>query len=627
MSRLAAALVIVAVVACGSGPTRARRPGEEYLAKIEIEGNKAISDKTLIRGLALYRAQQGGRSLDEYQLSLDLTRIEGAYQRQGYLSVVVEPKVTLKGPAATLTFKVTEGPQARSTVEITGLPPEVSLDDARKLVDIEDNAPFDYLKYEQAKVPLVGLVENAGYAHAELDATVLADRANNHAILRYSFDLGPRVQFGAVEVVGVTGALADAVRQRANLDGATYSTQKVAETQQAIYGIGRFSSVRVDVDRANLAAVVPVKISVTVARRWELRAGGGAGVDTLNYQARLRFSLTHAGWPTPLSLLGVEFRPALSATRDNCTGYEVWTCDINPRLRLIGSAKQQDLFVRGLNGELEGGLDYLQLEAYTMEGARLRFGLALPLFLRRLTTRVGWQLGAYRFEDIHPAVDDATAARIGIDRFARVGAFTQSITVDYRDDPISPTFGGYGELRIAEGTAIAGGTFEYLQITPDIRGYFPLGRVVVAARARVGLIRGDVPPPERYYGGGASSQRGFAERRLSPLARSVDDNGNPISVVIGGAASMDTSLELRVPFRLWGEKFGAVTFVDGGDVTETPAELDPGQLHWAVGLGIRWYTAVGPFRVEVAYRLNRTGSDEPSPGERFNYILSIGEAF
>jgi translocation and assembly module TamA len=151
--------------------------------------------------------------------------------------------------------------------------------------------------------------------------------------------------------------------------------------------------------------------------------------------------------------------------------------------------------------------------------------------------------------------------------------------------------------------------------------------VVVAARVRLGVFRGDVPPPERYYSGGASRQRGFAERRLSPLARGLDANGDPISVVIGGAASMDTSLELRTTFKLWDEKFGVVTFVDGGDVTETPAALDPGHLHWAAGLGFRWYTPVGPIRIEVAYRLNRTGSDEPSPGERFNYVLSVGEAF
>jgi outer membrane protein assembly factor BamA len=244
MLRVAAALVIVAA-ACSSAPTRVRKPGEEYLAKIAIEGNSALSDATLLRGLSLYRAQQAGRGLDEYQLSLDISRIQGAYQQRGYLAVVVEPRITLNGDAATLTFKITEGVQAKSTVEITGLPPEVAAAEARELVKLAAGAPFDYIIYDEAKLPLIALVENVGYAHAELDATVLADRVKHRAILRYSIDPGPRVQFGDVEVIGATGELADAVRRRAKIrHGEVYSTKAVAETQQAIYGIGRFSRTR-----------------------------------------------------------------------------------------------------------------------------------------------------------------------------------------------------------------------------------------------------------------------------------------------------------------------------------------------------------------------------------------------
>lgn len=630
ISRLLAVLVIVAVAACSSQPKRVRKPGEEYLAKISIEGNTAISSGDLVRGLALHRTQQGGLALDDYQLTLDVTRIVGAYQRRGYLSVTVEPRVEMHGDAATLTFKVTEGPRAKAIIEITGLPPEVSTAAARKLIKLSDGGPFNYAAYDEAKLPLLVLVEDAGYAHAELDATVLADRENRVATLRYVFAPGPRVSFGSIEVVGATGELANVIKRRATIrEGAQYSTKPIATSRTAVYGIGRFSSVRVDIDRTSQAAVVPVTITVTPATQWEARAGAGGGLDTLSYQARLRFSLSHAGWPTPLTTLGVEFRPALIVQRDSCAFYQVWTCKIDPRLRLIGTAKKQDLIVRGLDGELEGGLDYLALEAYTVEGARVRLGLDVPLSLRRIHALAGWQLASYKFVSINPAVDAATQSELRIDRdYERVAAFTQAISVDYRDNPVSPRLGAYGEFRVAEGTAIAGGSFNYLQLTPDIRGYVPLGPVVLAARVRVGVIKGDVPPTERYYAGGASSQRGFAERRLSPLARGVDANGKPITVVIGGAASFETGIELRTSFKPWGYKLGVATFLDGGDVTNTANELQLGHLHWALGFGIRpVYLPVGPIRLEVAYRLNRTGSGEPSPGAHWNYVLSVGEAF
>jgi outer membrane protein assembly factor BamA len=627
-ARLLAIAMALAISACGSAPKRVHKPGDEYLAKIEIAGNTAIGDSALVRGLALYRTLRAARAIDEYQLGIDVTRIEGAYQKLGYLAVKVEPRIVRNGDAVTLIFDVTEGPRATASVEISGLPPEVSLDEARALVGIPDGAPFAYGPFDAAKQPLLALVENRGYAHAQLDASVIADRASNHATLRYSLLAGPRASFGTVEVVGVSGDLAEAVRRRSMQEGATYSTAAVVSTQQAIYGIGRFSTVRVDVDRSSLGAVVPVKITVAEGKRWEARGGVGAGLDSLTYQARLRFSLTHAGWPTPLTTLGTEFRPALTALRDNCIWYEVQNCELKPRIRLLGTATQLDLLRRDVRGDLEGGLDYLALEAYTMQGARLRLGAGMPLAQRRLHVRVGWQLAGYDFVDISPAVDAATAEKIGIDHFQRLGAFTQGVVIDYRDDPVSTRFGGYAELRVAEGTAAAGGAFDYLQLTPEVRGYLPLGPAVLAGRARLGVISGDVPPTERYFAGGAASQRGFAERRLSPLATGMDADGNPISVVIGGAASIETGLELRAQVRPWGVKLGVVAFLDGADVTETYDELDFGHLHWAVGVGIRpYYLPVGPIRLEVGYRLNRVGASDPEPGDRWNYLISVGEAF
>jgi len=625
-----AVAVVVALAACGGAPKRPRRPGEETLAAIKISGNKVVSSEALIRGLALKRSQDAGRGIDEYQLSLDISRIKGAYERRGYFGVSVEPRVEYKGKQVTLIFEVKEGPRATTTVEITGLPPEVPTADARAVVTVADGDPFDYIPYDEAKIPLLALVQDAGYAYAELTAEVLADREKHQAILHYAFEPGPRVTFGVVAVNGATGDLADTIMARAGIKaGDLYSAKAVTNAQMQVYGIGRFTSARIDVDKAGLATVVPVTITVALAKQWELRIGAGGGLDSATYQARLRFSLSHAGWPTPLTNLGVEFRPALTVNRDDCGVAGVSTCDPEPRIKLIGTARQQDIFTRGLDGEVEGGLDYIAFEAYTMVGQRARVGLDVPLNLRRLRADVGFQLGSYRFEDfadVRPAMDlePTYPADIGLDKRENLTAFTQAVSIDYRDDPIEPRFGAYAEFRVAEGV----GAFEYVQLTPDVRGYLPIGRVVLAARARLGTIRGDVPPTERYYSGGASSQRGFAERRLSPLATGVSSEGQPANVVIGGDESFETGFEVRTHFQPFGFKLGVVAFVDGADVTQRPDAIDVGNLHWAVGVGIRpFYLPVGPFRFEVARRINRTGAGEPAAGERWNYIISVGEAF
>jgi outer membrane translocation and assembly module TamA len=436
--------------------------------------------------------------------------------------------------------------------------------------------------------------------------------------------------WGEIKVVGVSGPLADAARARLTFEpGDPYSTKAAAASQQAIYGIGRFKSVRIDVDRSELATVANVKVSLEESTRWEARGGLGAGLDTLTYQAHLLGRLTHAGWPTPLTTLSAEFRPAYTVLRDNCDVFEVWNCDYEPRIRLLGTATQKDLFRPEIEGEIQGGLDYLTLEAYTQQGARLSVGLSSPLGKsKRIQARLGYLLAGYDFTGVNSLIGPTTAARLGLDHFERLGAFTQAIAFDFRDNSISPRIGAYAEIRLAEGGTFAGGAYQYLQIMPELRGYLPIGKIaVLAAHARVGLLLDDVPPTERFYGGGAASQRGFAERRLSPTVDGFDSNGNPTSVVIGGGGLFETGVELRTRFSLIGIPMGSVIFLDGGDVTEDAYDLDPTDLHWAVGAGLRFFFLPFPIRLEAAYRLNRTGPGEPQAGDHFNYLLSVGEAF
>ena len=68
-------------------------------------------------------------------------------------------------------------------------------------------------------------------------------------------------------------------------------------------------------------------------------------------------------------------------------------------------------------------------------------------------------------------------------------------------------------------------------------------------------------------------------------------------------------------------------FLDGGDVREELSGINLGELYWAAGVGLRFRTLVGPIRVDLGYRLNRTGPEDAAPGSRFAFHLSLGEAF
>ena len=300
-----------------------------------------------------------------------------------------------------------------------------------------------------------------------------------------------------------------------------------------------------------------------------------------------------------------------------------------PRMRALAKLERQDILWTYSKGEIEGGYNYIAYEAYTSYGPRARLGFSTPLYGEKLSLRLGWGIQRHDFRNFHPLIDESLQMQIGIDRAERVGAYTQALVMDLRDHPIETKFGLYGELRVAEGTRFAGSAYEYIQVVPELRGYLPVPvhGTVLAARVRSGMTFGELAPTERFFSGGGSNQRGFSERKLAPSAIGLVDDSLR-SIPYGGGAMFETGVEARMPItKVKDMPFGAVAFLDGADVTENADQLDPTNLHWAAGVGLRLLTVVGPVRADLGYRLNRTGPMEPDPNSKFAFHLSLGEAF
>jgi translocation and assembly module TamA len=126
-----------------------------------------------------------------------------------------------------------------------------------------------------------------------------------------------------------------------------------------------------------------------------------------------------------------------------------------------------------------------------------------------------------------------------------------------------------------------------------------------------GAERDEIPADERFYAGGGESIRGFPFQSVGPL---VDEDP------IGGRSLLEFSLELR--FKVT-DKLGLVGFLDGGSAFEsTFPDLDE-TLRWGTGLGVRYFTPIGPLRLDVAVPLNKRDEID----DDFQIYLSLGQAF
>jgi translocation and assembly module TamA len=186
------------------------------------------------------------------------------------------------------------------------------------------------------------------------------------------------------------------------------------------------------------------------------------------------------------------------------------------------------------------------------------------------------------------------------------------------DSILEPTKGATLQLKVIPSLQIFDPRFVYSINTFTGTFYQALTknkRHVFAAKLVIGSIFGasehEIPPPERFYAGSEATLRGYRYLTVSPLSH----HDKPI----GGRSMFVYSMELRNRF---GKNFGLVFFYDIGNVYKDFIPDFKEELRQSTGLGIRYYTPIGPIRLDVAFPLNKRHIDRS-----FELYFSIGQSF
>lgn len=143
----------------------------------------------------------------------------------------------------------------------------------------------------------------------------------------------------------------------------------------------------------------------------------------------------------------------------------------------------------------------------------------------------------------------------------------------------------------------------------DDRRFILAGRIAAGSLVGVGDLY-DVPPQRRFYVGGGGSLRGFDYQSASPR--------NAFGQIIGGLSFVEGSAEMRIRVT---DTIGIVPFFDVGSAFETEFP-DFSGIKYSAGIGLRYFTAIGPLRVDFAVPLN----PGPYDGD-FGIYVSLGQAF
>jgi translocation and assembly module TamA len=295
------------------------------------------------------------------------------------------------------------------------------------------------------------------------------------------------------------------------------------------------------------------------------------------------------------------------------------------------------------NRNLLGGGEKLGLKAtysnFTLSGEA---GLLKPFFVRpdqtlRLWTKIARdtpdaytsnyiESGLAVSRDIKESLQVGAGIRFKTSEVTQLGVTDQynyfslplTLQSDTSNDPLDPVRGSRLGLEVAPYDDLFGSDPSFVKSTGRFTHYFHLLQepsLVFAGAATAGAIVGadaeEIPADERFYAGGGGSIRGYPYQTVSPL---VD------GVPVGGRSLATCSLELRLKLT---ERFGVVGFLDGGNVFESTYPDFSEPFLWGTGVGLRYYSPVGPFRLDVAFPLDR----RPEIDDSFQIYVSLGQAF
>jgi translocation and assembly module TamA len=495
----------------------------------------------------------------------------------------------------TVTIVVVQGPQftvGRFEIQDaeTGQA-ELGVEIDRTSLGIDLGDPARAASVIRAENTLIEQMRRQGHLFAAVpDRLVIVDHATRKMEVTLLADPGPYAVFGELAIEGLERMDGGFVRKRSDIrPGAPYSPEAVRSARDNLDDLGVFSRVRVETaDELGADGRLPVTLTVTERPRRVI----GVGADyssSEGFGGRVRWGHRNLfGRAESVHLQGEVGRIGRNDVED--TDY-----DVNLRYEAPDFLSRNQT----LRAELSAGRE--NPDAYRRNAAEAYLGIDRTL---TDTLRVSAGIKAERskvddFEMSEPLFFASLPASLRFDATDDLLNPTRGYRVDFQ---LMPYLGDRAFLR----TALAASTFY------DLRDD---GELVLAARARVGSIFGEellnLPNDKRFFAGGGGSVRGYAFQAIGPRTFA----GTPV----GGRSLFELGLETRTRVT---DTIGIVPFVEGGQVFAEEFPSFKETLQFGAGLGLRYFTPIGPVRFDAAFPLDKREGDDD-----YQFYVSIGQAF
>lgn len=548
-----------------------------------------------LQGLSdtLALAEDGVASVAQLQRRVEKDRdlFRNYLRSRGHYASTVTYRIDAETDPIVVVFGVEAGPLyllEEAEIQAPGVDPPVlqRLAEALETLLPEGSAAHAERIVEADKEILELLGQN-GYPLARIDQRrVIVNHDTRRVRTEYRVASGPKSFFGPVKIQGLETVLEESVRPRIPWkEGDVFDSRLMRQAQNNLIQMDLFSLVRLAHGPSpDPQGRLPVEVTV-VERRPKTFKGG-------------LFYATDVG-------------PELNVSWENRNisggrarfGADSWLS--SEKKILEGVYLRRDFHRTDQHLQVDGRMAEEDWDAFWSRN----IGAVLAVS-RQFNPTVRASAGAgLRLSQVEQQSDRETY---------RLLFLPAALHADNTDNPLDPTKGFRVQIQTAPYWDVTDPSLFFWKTSTTLSTYYDWagnGRFILAGVLGAGSISGaareEVPADLRFFLGGGGSVRGYDYQSLGPRT----DDGP-----LGGRSFLSCNGELRWRFR---ERYGVAGFLDGGTAYDGSVPDFKHSFRWGTGLGFRYYSPLGPFRIDVAFPLNRrAGIDDP-----FQIYVSLGQAF
>ncbi|MBM2837460.1 MAG: yaeT [Deltaproteobacteria bacterium] len=571
--------------------------------RIILLGNKEYNDDALKK---IIQTKEGSWSswisskgtFKENMLRGDVEILSSHYLNNGYIQASVEePQVFLTPDKRWIyiTIRIEEGKKFwLGKIDFKGDILD-SVDDLSKNVKLKEGDVFSRDRLRQDIVSLTDMYGDKGYAFANIVPLTTLDHEKRIVNITFDISKGELVYFERIFITGNIKTRDKVIRRELKVaEGELYHGTRLKKSRQKVNNLGFFDEVNLSTERGS--SPNKLNLIIDIKERPTGTLSVGAGYSSID-------SFVMMGSVSQGNLFGRGQKLQLSAEY----GGKRKTYNLGftePRL---------------LDTEISAGFDIYNLEKqYTdftkkSNGGDIRLGFPLGFEETR-----GYL--TYRYEESEIFDISTSAGTYITDQAGRntLSSVTASIVRDTRDSYLAPMSGSNNSVSTEVAGSYFGGTRSFVKHLGNSSWFYPVfWDTSVMLHGAIGYAEGTegkaLPIDERFFVGGMNTVRGFDPRSLGPK----DENG----IVIGGNKELIFNVEYLFPLAKEAGLRGVI-FYDAGNAFGDNEVYDIENLRTSAGYGVRWYSPIGPLRLEWGYNLN------PRDGEKLSrWEFSIGTFF